>query len=148
MNEQNNTIIVVAYQDRGAGNDPKLFFFFLGAGVGEGWGGGSLSPPRLNISTVGNMGVMICLGQRGLCSLSAPSLVHLFILADVDHQYLTTSFLYYPRSLHKISAQSIHIFLSNVVHKQTKKQTNQLYQKHNPVFQLATLTKQENMPTF
>ena len=38
---------------------------------GVGWGGGSLSPPRLNIFTVGNMGVMICLGQGGLRSLSA-----------------------------------------------------------------------------
>ena len=42
-----------------------------------GWGGGggsSLSPPRLKIFTVGNMGVMICLGQGGLRSLSASSL--------------------------------------------------------------------------
>ena len=60
-----------AYPDRGAGNDPELFFFFLGGG-GEGWGG-SLSQPRLNIFTVGNMRVMICLGQGGLCSLSASS---------------------------------------------------------------------------
>ena len=59
-----NTIIVVAYPDRGAGNGPKLFFFFVG---------GSLSP-RLNIFTVGNMGVMICLGQGGLRSLSASCL--------------------------------------------------------------------------
>ena len=35
--------------------------------------GGSLSPPRLNILTVGNVGVVICLGQGGLCSLSASS---------------------------------------------------------------------------
>ena len=35
---------------------------------------GSLSPPRLNIFTVGNMGVVICLGQGGLRSLSASSL--------------------------------------------------------------------------
>ena len=48
-------IIVVAYPDRGAGNDPNLFFW----GEGE---EGSLSPPRLNIFTVGNMGVMNCLG--------------------------------------------------------------------------------------
>ena len=34
---------------------------------------GSLSQPRLNIFTVGNMGVMICLGQGGLRSLSASS---------------------------------------------------------------------------
>ena len=63
-------IIVVAYPDRGAGNDPNLFFFFRGVGVG---GGGSLSPPRLNIFTLGNMEVMICLNQGGLRSLSACS---------------------------------------------------------------------------
>ena len=33
---QENTIIVVAYPDRGAGNDPKLFFF-EGGGVGGGF---------------------------------------------------------------------------------------------------------------
>ena len=58
-------IVVVAYPDHGAGNDPNLF---LG-----GWRGVSLSPPRLNIFTVGNMGVMICLSQGGLRSLSASS---------------------------------------------------------------------------
>ena len=62
---------MVAYPDRGEGNDPELFFFFfffffLG-------GVGSLSQPRLNIFTVDNMGVMICLGQGGLRSLSASS---------------------------------------------------------------------------
>ena len=61
---------MVAYPDRGAGNDPKLFFFW---GGGVGGGGVSLLPPRLNIFTVGNMGVMICLGQGGLRSLSASS---------------------------------------------------------------------------
>ena len=55
---------MVAYPDRGAGNDPEPFF--LG-------GLGSLSQPRLNIFTVGNMRVMICLGQGGLRSLSASS---------------------------------------------------------------------------
>ena len=62
---------VVAYPDRGAGNDPEpfffFFFFFFFRGVG------SLSQPRLNIFTVGNMRVMICLGQGGLRSLSASS---------------------------------------------------------------------------
>ena len=58
-------IIVVAYPDRGAGNDPNLCFW------GVGGRGGSLSPPRLNIFRVGNMGVMICLSQGGLHSLSA-----------------------------------------------------------------------------
>ena len=58
------TIIVVAYPDRGAGNDPEPFFW-------GGGGGSSLSQPRLNILTVGNVRVMICLGEGGLCSLSA-----------------------------------------------------------------------------
>ena len=57
---------MVAYPDRGKGNDPEPFFFFF-RGVG------SLSQPRLNIFTVGNMRVMICLGQGGLRSLSASS---------------------------------------------------------------------------
>ena len=35
-----------------------IHFFFFGGGGGGG-GGGSLSPSRLNIFTVGNMGVMI-----------------------------------------------------------------------------------------
>ena len=64
-------MIVVAYQDRAAGNDPKSFFLFLFFFLF--FGGVSLSPPRLNIFTVGNMGVMICLGQGSLCSLSASS---------------------------------------------------------------------------
>ena len=29
-NEQNNTVIVVAYPDRGAGNDPEPFFMGVG----------------------------------------------------------------------------------------------------------------------
>ena len=68
-------IMVVAYPDRGAGNDPSLFsfFFFFFLGGGRGREEGSLSPPRLNIFTVGNMGVMNCLGQVGLRSLSASS---------------------------------------------------------------------------
>ena len=65
-----NTIIVVAYPDRGAGNDPKLF---LGGGGVGGGGKGSLSLPRLKIITLGNMGVMICLSQRSLRSPSASS---------------------------------------------------------------------------
>ena len=71
VNEQKNTVIVVAYPDRGAGNDPETFFFFFGGGGGG--GEGSLSQPRLNIFTMGNMRVMICLGQGGLRSLSASS---------------------------------------------------------------------------
>ena len=59
---------MVAYPDCGAGNDPKIFVVVCGGG-----GGGSLSPLRLNIFTVGNMGVMISLGQGGLRSRSASS---------------------------------------------------------------------------
>ena len=56
---------------------------------------------------------------------------HLLILYPDHHQNLISSSLYYPRPLHKISSQSVHNFLSNVVHRQTDKQTNQRYQKHN-----------------
>ena len=75
---------MVAYPDRGEGNDPEpfffFFFFFFFRGVG------SLSQPRLNIFTVGDMGVMICLGQGGLRSLSASSLsVCLSVCLSVDN---------------------------------------------------------------
>ena len=69
LNEQKNTIILVEYPDCGTGNDPIFFFFFffvVGGGGGVGGGGDS-------IFTVGNMGVMICLGHEGLRSLSASS---------------------------------------------------------------------------
>ena len=67
---------MVVNPDHGAGNDSKLFFFFFFFFLGGGGAGGdSLSPPWLNIFTVGNMGVMICLGQGGLRSLSASSSV-------------------------------------------------------------------------
>ena len=51
------TIIMVAYPDRGAGNDPEPFFFFFLFFFFRGGGGGvgSLSQPRLNIFTVGNI---------------------------------------------------------------------------------------------
>ena len=66
---------MVAYPDRGEGNDPEpfffFFFFFFLRGVG------SLSQPRLNIFPVDNMGVMTCLGQGGLRSLSASSFIYL-----------------------------------------------------------------------
>ena len=66
-----NTVIVIAYPDRGEGNDPDFFFFFFFFVIFRGVG--SLSQPRLNIFTVGNMRAMICLGQGGLRSLSASS---------------------------------------------------------------------------
>ena len=57
---------------------------------------------------------------------------HLLILEYPDHhQNVISSSLYYPGPLHKISSQSVHNFLSNVVHRQTNKQTNQRYRKHN-----------------
>ena len=64
---------MVAYPDRCEGNDPEPFFFFFFFFFFFSWVG-SLSQPRLNIFTVDNMGVMICLGQGGLRSLSASSL--------------------------------------------------------------------------
>ena len=68
---------------------------------------------------------------------------HLLILQYPDHhQNLISSSLYYSGPVHKISSQSVHNVLSNVVHRQTNKQnrqtdrqtdrqTNQRYQKHN-----------------
>ena len=53
---------------------------------------------------------------------------HLLILEYPDHhQNLISSSLYYPGPCPKILSQSVHNFLSNVVHKQT----NQRHQKHN-----------------
>ena len=63
MSKKNPTVIVVAYTHRGEGIDSEPFF----------QGVDSLSQPRLNIFTVGNMRVMICLGQGGLRSLSPSS---------------------------------------------------------------------------
>ena len=63
-----NTIIVVAYPDRGEGNDPEPFFFFLGGWV-------VFHNQGSTYFTVGNMRVMICLGQGGLRSLSASSYI-------------------------------------------------------------------------
>ena len=50
---------------------------------------------------------------------------HLLILQYPDyHQNLISSYLYYSGPVHKISSQSVHNFLSNVVHRQTDRQTN------------------------
>ena len=50
---------------------------------------------------------------------------HLLILQYPDHhQNLISSSLYYSGPVHKISSQSVHNFLSNVVHRQTNKQTD------------------------
>ena len=57
---------------------------------------------------------------------------HLLFLDYPDHhQNVISSSLYYPGPLHKISSQSVHNFVSIVVHRQTDRQTNQRYQKHN-----------------
>ena len=92
------TIIVVAYPDRGAGNDPKLFTFylFIYLFIYFFFGGGSFSPPRLNIFTVDNMGVMICLDQEGLLSLSASSFVYLittFVILNFVDALMSLLFL-------------------------------------------------------
>ena len=48
--------------------------------------------------------------------------VHFVISKDPDHhQNLIRSLCYHQRFLHKISLQSVHKFLRNVVHKQTDK---------------------------
>ena len=50
---------------------------------------------------------------------------HLLILEYPNHhQNLISSSLYYPGPHPKISSQSVHNCLSNVVHKQTNRQTN------------------------
>ena len=49
---------------------------------------------------------------------------HLLILECLDHLHNLISYsLYYPEPFHEISSQSIHTLLSNVVHRQTDKQT-------------------------
>ena len=65
---------MVAYPDRGEGNDPEPPLFVVVVVVVRGVG--SLSQPRVNIFTVDNMRVMICLGQGGLRSLSASSYLY------------------------------------------------------------------------
>ena len=74
VNEPKTTIVLVAYPDRGAVMIQNFFFYFILFYFIFFFGGeGSLSQPRLNIFTVGNMRVMICLGQGGLRSLIASS---------------------------------------------------------------------------
>ena len=68
----------------------------------------------------------------GMLPLLRCFFAHLLILQYPDHhQNLISSSLYYSGPVHKISSQSVHNFLSNVVHRQTNRQTNQRYQKHN-----------------
>ena len=68
----------------------------------------------------------------GMLPLLRCFFVHLLILQYPDHhQKLISSSLYYSGPVHKISSQSVHNFFSDVVHRQTDRQTNQRYQKHN-----------------
>ena len=61
----------------------------------------------------------------GMLPLLRCFFAHLLILQYPDHhQNLISSSLYYSGPVHKISSQSIHNFLSNVVHRQTDRQTN------------------------
>ena len=56
---------------------------------------------------------------------------HLLILQYPDHhQNLISSSLYYSGPVHKISSKSVHNFLSNVVHRQTNKQTRSTQRAH------------------
>ena len=83
----------------------------------------------------------IIIKKRSFGSLPAPRsgyatllsfFSHLLILEYPNHhQNLISSSRDYPGRHPKISSQSVHNFLSNVVHKQTNKQTNQRHQKHN-----------------
>ena len=60
----------------------------------------------------------------GMLPLLSCFFTHLLILEYPDHhQTFISSSLYYPRPCPKISSQSVHNFLSNVVHKQTNRQT-------------------------
>ena len=69
---------------------------------------------------------------------------HLLILEYPDHhQNLISSLLYYPGPLHKILSQSIHNFLSNVVHGQTDKYTNR---QTNTTKNITSFTKEVMMP--
>ena len=61
----------------------------------------------------------------GMLPLLRCFFAHLLILQYPDHhQNLISSSLYYSGPVHKISSQSVHNFLSNVVHRQTDRQTN------------------------
>ena len=61
----------------------------------------------------------------GMLPLLRCCFAHLLILQYPDHhQNLIGASLYYSGPVNKISSQSVHNFLSNVVHKQTNKQTD------------------------
>ena len=74
---------------------------------------GSLPAPRSGYATI----IIVFFAHLNLLILEYPD----------HHQNLISSSLYYLGPRPKISSQSVHNFLSNVVHKQT----NQRHQKHN-----------------
>ena len=67
---------------------------------------------------------------KGVGSLHATTIMVLFLLihssqnTQITTKNLISSSLYYPGPLHKILSQSVHNFLSNVVHRQTNRQTD------------------------
>ena len=88
-------------------------------------------PPHTHTHTKRSFGSLTA-PRSGYATTIMVFFAHLLILEYPDHhQNLISSSLYYPGPLHKISSQSVHNFLSNVVHRQTDRQTNQRYQKHN-----------------
>ena len=94
-------------------------------------GGERLPPPKKKIFKLKKMDHYLH-HDLGMPPLLWWFFAHLLILEYPDHhQNLINSSLYSPGSLHKISSQSVHNFLSNVVHRQTDKQTNQRYQRLN-----------------
>ena len=63
----------------------------------------------------------------GMLPLLRCFFAHLLVLQYPDHhQNLISSSLYYSGPVHKISSQSVHNFLSYVVHRQTNRQTDKL----------------------
>ena len=67
----------------------------------------------------------------------------LLILEYTDHhQNLSNSSMYYPGALHKISSQSVHNFLSNVVHRQTDRKTNR---QTNATKNITSFAKEVNV---
>ena len=63
----------------------------------------------------------------GMLPLLRCFFAHLLILQyPGHHQNFISSSLYYSGPVHKISSQSVHNLLSNVVHRQTNKQTVKL----------------------
>ena len=79
-------------------------------------------PPRQDLKKIGSLPAP----RYGYATtITVFFFAHLLILEYPDHHHnLISSSLYYPGPLHEISSQSVHNFLSNVVHRQTDRQTN------------------------